>query len=333
MSQNANNIQKFIYFTKLGIISILYLGEIVEIEIIKAIQSIHNSVWDTIFYIITLCGEQMFFLAVFALLYWCFSKSSAIRLGLIYCLSAIINNVTKIIVKRPRPYVADESIRNIHTATGYSFPSGHSQSYSVIATEIGYDIFRNSKKKSHRITYIIGASILGILVALSRMYLGQHYLTDVICGLLFGAVIVVLCELFISLFNMTKKLNILYVLYVGIVICFIAIIILIATQSSHTSIYKYLCLFLGVSIGHILNEKVIHFDPKTTVANKYIIAITGYIFCAIIYLLFGLIGNEIVSTSLVHFFVSFSITAIVPLFAKWLERRKSHVKHSNIDSL
>ena len=60
------------------------------------------------------------------------------------------------------------------------------------------------------------------------------------------------------------------------------IIILIATQSSHTSMYKYLCLFLGVSIGHILNEKVIHFDPKTTVANKYIIAITGYIFCAII---------------------------------------------------
>lgn len=294
-----------------------------EIEIIKAIQSISSKFLDILFFIITKFGEEIFFLGVFAFLYWCVSKSSAIKLGLIYCFSAIVNSIIKTIVKRPRPYVADDTIRNVYQANGYSFPSGHSQSYSVIATELGYTVYRQSSKRSTKIWYTVVAIILGLLVGLSRMYLGQHYLTDVLTGLVLGFVIVVLVEWILSKFpKIWSKINLMYVLYFGIAVCVIAFIIMLAIQSSHTSIYKYLCLFLGVAIGHILNEKFIHYDPKTTVAKKSIIAIIGYIVCAIMYVLLGLIPNKVISTSLIHFVVSIMITAVIPLIAKAIEKKE-----------
>ena len=147
--------------------------------ILKYVQSFSNETLDSFFEIITMLGEEWFFIILFAIFFWCFNKSFGYKLAFICLTSAAINTIIKEIVKLPRPigYEGIKSIR-VETAEGYSFPSGHTQqSSSLFAT-----LMIEFKKKW---LYFIGA--LGILlVGFSRMYLGVHWPSDVIGGLIIG---------------------------------------------------------------------------------------------------------------------------------------------------
>jgi membrane-associated phospholipid phosphatase len=104
--------------------------------ILKYVQSFSNETLDSFFEIITMLGEEWFFIILFAIFFWCFNKSFGYKLAFICLTSAAINTIIKEIVKLPRPigYEGIKSIR-VETAEGYSFPSGHTQqSSSLFAT-------------------------------------------------------------------------------------------------------------------------------------------------------------------------------------------------------
>ena len=104
--------------------------------------------------------------------------------------SAVVN-ITKIIVQRPRPWVESETVMNLLEASGYSMPSGHTATASVIAVFLAYWIYRSIKNKPLKISLI---SLCGVYVALtmfSRMFLGQHFLSDVCVGFIVGGGIAV----------------------------------------------------------------------------------------------------------------------------------------------
>ena len=97
------------------------------------------------------------------------------NLGLI----TIINQVLKFIVKRPRP-----SDLFLIVETGYSFPSGHSMvslSFYGLLIYFIYKYFKNKKLKIFLITLL---SLIIILIGVSRVYLGVHFVSDVISGFL-----------------------------------------------------------------------------------------------------------------------------------------------------
>ncbi len=150
-----------------------------DLEIIYRLQDLRNAFLDGTFYLITQLGDQIFFILVAGVLYWTVDKRLAHKFVFAYMMSAIANTALKNVFKRTRPfyYPGVESEPSWRT-TGYSFPSGHAQASGVL----GYTAYHIAKKYDKKYFSWIGLFIM-IMVPLSRMYLGQHFLTDVIVGL------------------------------------------------------------------------------------------------------------------------------------------------------
>ena len=126
-------------------------------------------------------GEEYFFMAVVALVFWCINKPFGYRLGFAYLSSSVLNSAMKNTFQIPRPYLRDSGIRILRpeTATGFSFPSGHTQSTAAFFTS-----FMIKFKKTWLI--IVGVIFI-ILVGISRMYLGHHTIEDVAVAAVLGA--------------------------------------------------------------------------------------------------------------------------------------------------
>jgi len=151
-----------------------------ELEIIHWLQSFRNGLLDHFFVYATMFGEEVILILILGYIYWCHDKLIGEKIGITVFVSLAINNLLKLIVMRQRPFVVDSTITNLRpeTSGGYSFPSGHAQT----AATYSFGLFYVIKKR----WLLIVAIIITTLVAVSRMYIGVHYLTDVLTGALIG---------------------------------------------------------------------------------------------------------------------------------------------------
>ena len=150
-----------------------------EIDFLKLLEGLRTGFLNTLFEMITILGEETLIILIVAIIYFAFSKKEAKRLFFIVVTSTAVNTIAKNLVRRPRPFANGEitAIRQ-ETATGYSFPSGHTQNIATLGTYFS--------ERIRKIWFIIVASVVVLLVGFSRMYLGVHYPSDVIVGLLLG---------------------------------------------------------------------------------------------------------------------------------------------------
>lgn len=132
--------------------------------------------------LITSLGDSGIFWIVLTILLLIFKKTR--KAGLCCALALILNLIVvnislKPLIARARPYAVLEKIAILTTQPGdHSFPSGHSASSFACA----WAFFRCSKK-----SWGVPALVLAALIALSRLYVGVHYPTDVLFGCIIGA--------------------------------------------------------------------------------------------------------------------------------------------------
>jgi undecaprenyl-diphosphatase len=88
----------------------------------------------------------------------------------------------KALIERPRPEVVERVVE----ATGYSFPSGHSMGAACVYLAIALTLRRHLSARASWLA-LAGAGLLVGLIALSRVYLGVHYASDIAAGVAFGA--------------------------------------------------------------------------------------------------------------------------------------------------
>lgn len=216
--------------------------------IIEGIQTISNPVLDWIMRIITEAGDVTFAIVLGVILFWIIDKKFAYKLMLSLLLSAGINGVVKQLVKAPRPFHKDPSVDIMNLKTeGYSFPSGHSQNIAVISSMVGYNYRKNTWVKSIFIALLI-------LVPFSRMYLGQHFLEDVLVGALIGVVIGTA-----GLYFLTKYEK--YEDYIGLALIPVSIIFMIIFRNEN-QIFVAGGALTGLVIGYILEKRFVDYDVK-----------------------------------------------------------------------
>ena len=117
------------------------------------------------------------------------------------------NNFLKFYCKVPRPWIANpdfEPVKSaISAASGYSFPSGHTQIAMTNYCTVAY-FYRNKPAVCFSMLFIT------VMVAISRLYLGVHYFSDVIFSVLLG--LIIMCAYFF--YHIKKSASYLLVPYI-----------------------------------------------------------------------------------------------------------------------
>ena len=155
---------------------------------LKALESMRFPFLDGLMQTFTFLGEETVFMVLALVLFWCVDKWKGYYLLSAGFLGTILSQAMKLICRVPRPWVRDPGFTVVESAkagaTGYSFPSGHTQG----ATCSFGGIARMTKR-----TWLRWAMAgLIVLIGFSRMYLGAHYPSDVGVGLLVGLAVVLI---------------------------------------------------------------------------------------------------------------------------------------------
>jgi membrane-associated phospholipid phosphatase len=126
-------------------------------------------------------GVEDFFMLALPMLYWCVDSMLGMRVALILMLSANINAAFKLALHGPRPYWYSPKVRGLATETSFGVPSGHAQGAVVF-----WGLLAAYLRKWWG--WLV-AILLMLLIGLSRLYMGVHFLHAVLLGWLIGGVI------------------------------------------------------------------------------------------------------------------------------------------------
>ena len=144
-------------------------------EFLYMLEKIRIPVLNEFMLAVTTLGEETAFLVVALVLFWCVDKYIGYYTLSVGFIGTIANQFMKLWFRIPRPWVLDSNFTILEqareAATGYSFPSGHTQSAFGTFGCVAY----TTRNKSLR----IAAIIIPVLVAFSRMYIGVHTPLDV----------------------------------------------------------------------------------------------------------------------------------------------------------
>ena len=224
-----------------------------QLNILKFFQSIRTPILNALYLILTISTEVPVIILLTTITYWCINKKYGQKLLFTLIPNIVINTGIKEFVKEPRPIGVQglESLRT-QTATGYSFPSGHTQTATTFWTSL-IIIF---KKKW---TYILG-SIIILGVGISRLYLGVHWPVDVIFGWIFGIVFTVIFAKLFDIVDKSKNYKLLFL----VLIPFILFIFIVKSESY----IKMLGLLSGFILGYIIEDKFIKFKTINDYNNE-----------------------------------------------------------------
>lgn len=142
---------------------------------------------------ITHLGDKGIFWILITLVLLCFKKTR--RIGVCCAVSMLLgllvtNLCLKNWVARIRPYEAIEGLRLIISPEhSFSFPSGHSTN----AFAAGMVLFKMLPRK-----YGVPTLILAVIIAFSRIYVGVHYPTDVLAGIVIGCMTSILAIMIVK---------------------------------------------------------------------------------------------------------------------------------------
>lgn len=235
-------------------------------------HDIRTEFLDSFFSYITYFGHIVLPMVVVCIIYWCYDKKTAYKFGISYFAGSILLQYLKITFRIPRPWQIDSKFIPVFTAmddaTGYSFPSGHSQVAGALYTMI----FMKTKKKWFKAILVF----LIIIVPISRMYLGVHTLLDVSVGLLIGASLSVLFYYIYDKISATMCQDIIISIITFIVSIGLIIYALYLIKNVDKSFAVYNDCFkmagggVAFSIAYPIEKNYIKFNTETTIIKQII---------------------------------------------------------------
>ena len=289
-------------------------------ELLRLIEGIRSPFLDTIIGLITRLGEETVGIVILCAIFWCISKKVAYGIGVAYFLSGLTVQGMKICFRIDRPWIVDPTLKPVPSAlehaTGYSFPSGHTQSATALFGSLGAQI----RKTPISVIFFL----LVVLVAFSRLYLGVHTLLDVGVSLIVSLLLVLLAAVLFKddKINRKRELGIaaVMVLYAALVIL---IAVLLYSNGVIEQTYVSDCLKaagagIGFAVGMYIERVFIDFPVGTKriiwQVVKYVIGIAGVL--AIKEGLKLIIGTGLIVDTIRYFLMIIWVTVLFPLIIK-----------------
>ena len=311
-----------------------------DIDILLALQSFRNgagSILTDFLSKMTFLTELSSVLVIMALIYWSVSKELGTYLLMGWSGNRLVNGALKVTVCAYRPWIRDARIipygNAVTTATGYSFPSGHTMNG---ATVFGGGAMCKELPVILRVTLGIAVA----LVALSRTWLGVHTPQDVLVGAAAGLLVMGLTLRLMRWVEAHPEKDWIVVcagLALGAAVALYAALkpypedynaegkLIVDGAKMANDTFKGVGYCTGFLIGWILERRFVGFSTEVPLAQRLTRAVVGLLSYYLVSLILApLVKGWIpgsAGTLLSCFIQVFYITFLFPLCAKRLERK------------
>lgn len=295
---------------------------------LRVLENIRIPVLNEFMLAITTLGEETAFLVVALILFWCVNKHLGYYILSVGFTGVLTNQFLKLSFRIPRPWVLDENFTILEqareAATGYSFPSGHTQSAVGTFGGIAY----TSKNKMLRIFCVA----LAVLVAFSRMYIGVHTPKDVIVSIIIGAVLILALKPLV-LGNDHKYIPVLFLgmlLYVIAYLCYVSFYPFPADMDADNYLhgvesgYTLLGSLLGMFAVYAVDTKCLNFETKAVWWAQVLKVVIGLVLVLIVKTFtksgLNLLLGDFAGRSVRYFLVVVTAGVLWPLSFRWFSR-------------
>lgn len=311
-----------------------------DIEILLDLQQFRNSsggILSDFMEKMTFLGETNTVLVIMAVVYWCVCKELGTYLLMGWSSNRLTNGVLKVTACAYRPWIRDPRVipygDSMTTATGYSFPSGHTMNAATVYG--GFAVRRDMPWVLRIVMWIIV-----VLVAFSRIYLGVHNPQDVVIGAFVGLIVMWLIYKLMQWIEHHAEKDRL-VMCVGICLA-VAVAVYAAIKPYPTDFdaegkllvdgakmandtFKGIGWCVSFLIGWILERRYVEFSTNVPVISKLTRAATGLLsYYAVSLILVPLIKEcipTLVGTTLTCFLQVIYVTFLFPWLFMRLERQ------------
>ena len=284
---------------------------------------------------ITTYGEELLTMMLVAGIYWCASKKQGIYTMMTWGAGRLLNGFLKVTACVYRPWIRDSRIEPVDgaktTATGYSFPSGHTTN----ATSVYGSLVMN-KKLSKALRILMAALVL--VIGFSRNYLGVHTPQDVLVGC--GSTVALLFFMKWLLNAVEKKQNLdIIVLTVGLVLNVLVIIyaavksypvdyneegeLIVDGAKMAIDTFKGCGFSMAVLISWFIDRRWLKYEASGAPLHRaacFAFGILGYF--VVVYVIIPLLPGNMVGAILDRFIKLTYIMLVVPFCIKLSERKK-----------
>lgn len=284
--------------------------------------------------LITQLGDEITFLVIALILFWCVDKRRGYYILAVGFLGTLANQFMKLFFRIPRPWVLDENFTILEkareAASGYSFPSGHTQSAVGTFGGIAY----TTKNRWAR----IAAIAVAVLVPFSRMYIGVHTPLDVLVAA-FMAVCLIIILRPVVMEPAGKYIPVLLgvmTIFAVAFLCFVELYPFPADIDEHNlasgvkNAYTLLGALLGLLVVYTVDEKCLKFSTRAVWWVQILKVAFGLI--AVLIVKSGLKApiNALFGTSVgtaVRYFLIVIVAGIIwPLSFRWFAKLGSKVQ-------
>lgn len=306
-------------------------------DILYALEKIRTPFWNGVMSAVTQLGGEVIFIVAAVVVFWCVSKWEGYYLMTIAFCGTVLNQFLKLICRVPRPWVRDPNFTIVESAraeaTGYSFPSGHTQN------AIG--LFGGMARWGGRRWVRLGLTALALVIAFSRMYLGVHTPADV------GVSLVLAAALVLGLYPLMRRVQekpryMGYVLAAMLVVSGAFVVFVEAygfsadtdaenLASGIGNAWKMLGAVAGMTLAWLLDRRYIHFETqavwwvqviKVAVGMALLLAIKSGLKAPLL----ALLGHEGLAGGVRYFLLVLVAGAVWPLvfrpMSKWGKGKK-----------
>jgi len=267
-----------------------------DFKILEFIQKFRTPILDEFFKFLNFFDTDLFYFILIPMIWIGYNRKLGIKLFFVLILSIIVNYSLKNLFMLPRPCQINPSFEIIKFKS-YSFPSGAAQN-AILIPLIFINHFKNKKWP------IFIGSFYFLLISFSRMYLGAHFLSDLLGGWIVGVLLFLIYRYLFPKIEKHVSKNPVFSFWV-----YQLIILFFLFIPRYT---RYVFAILGIFLGLFLSWEFNIYLENTKTLKKFLLrsslAILGILF---LYFSFYFLNKKIpffdlnVTSYLMGFWISF----------------------------